>query len=430
MRERIIKASLVLGAVAVAACGDAQDAAEPVTAETTVVSDALRFEGRAVGIASSGHIIRERAILRGVVFDWQREVTNRVATEEDVRSAKEVDLTTLSESQLAEAIRGIALYEGHEFREAELPLERARDLKRYWTLEAEGADRSLLDAIIPPGRNGEVGTAPGVEFESADDAPPQHAIIHGVNDLSPMNNMVHPHRTHIVFDNVGSTSSINGSHGSGTLIGRSTAMSVAHVFWDETNNTWESDHQWAPGYDSADTDPSPWGQWYRCYWVTIPNAYISSESSTHDYAVVDFNVGCNSVRNGVNSDRPGATVGWLGNYTASTSEIEGRRAYLRGYPASGSTCDNPGVSCAVRVWGDHSNGSENDISGSQIRHQADSLGGHSGSGFYQYYDPSCAGCGYGAYVIGMHRAGASSWNLARRYDGTVRSFMLAYSDDY
>jgi hypothetical protein len=30
----------------------------------------------------------------------------------------------------------------------------------------------------------------------------------------------------------------------------------------------------------------------------------------------------------------------------------------------------------------------------------------------------------------MHRAGSSSDNLARRFDSTVYSFLLAYSSDY
>jgi len=244
-----------------------------------------------------------------------------------------------------------------------------------------------------------------------------------------MNNLAYPHRTHIVFDNTGSTASINGSQGSGTLIGPSTAMSVAHVFWHEANNTWEADHRWAPGYDSQDADPSPWGEWYRCYWVTIPAGYIIYESTSYDYAVLDFDVGCNSVRNGVNSDRPGSTVGWLGHYTASASSIESRTGYMRGYPGTG-TCGNPGTSCNVRVWGDVSWSSENDATSNTIRHQADSSGGQSGSAFYHYADPSCSGCGYGPYLVGMHRAGYSSYNQARRFTSGVLSFMRAYSSDY
>ena len=98
-------------------------------------------------------------------------------------------------------------------------------------------------------------------------------------------------------------------------------------------------------------------------------------------------------------------------------------------PAPG-TCGNPGVACNVRVWGDTSSASENNATSNMIEHQADSSGGQSGSGFYHYADPSCSGCGYGPYLVGMHRAGSASYNQARRFDSTVYSFMQAYSSDY
>jgi V8-like Glu-specific endopeptidase len=214
------------------------------------------------------------------------------------------------------------------------------------------------------------------------------------------------------------------------MIGRSTALSVAHVFWDEGNDTWEADHVWAPGFDSQDTDSSPWGDWFRCYWVTIPVAYTQNENqNAWDFAVLDFNVGCNSVDNGVNSDRPGATVGWLGHYTASDGDIEGDIAFVRGYPGAG-TCGSSGQSCNTRVWGDTSSASENDASSGEVDHGADTSGGQSGSAIYQYADPTCSGCDFGPYLIGMHRVGGSSTNGARRYDSTVRSFLQAYSSEF
>jgi V8-like Glu-specific endopeptidase len=244
-----------------------------------------------------------------------------------------------------------------------------------------------------------------------------------------MNNLAYPHRVHIVFDNAGSTAVIESSNGSGTLIGPSTALSAAHVFWDEDNSTWEPDHRWAPGFDSQDADPSPWGEWFRCYWVSIPVGYIALETHDFDYAVVDFDAGCNSVRNGVNSDHPGSTVGWLGHYTASATEIEARTGHVRGYPGPGS-CGIPPQPCSVRVWGDISSPSQNDATSNGIRHQADTTGGQSGSAYYIYVDPSCSGCGFGAYLVGIHRAGGESYNLARRYTSAVRSFMKANSSDY
>jgi len=133
-----------------------------------------------------------------------------------------------------------------------------------------------------------------------------------------------------------------------------------------------------------------------------------------------------TIRDGVNSDHPGSSVGWLGHLVASTSLIESRYNYLRGYP-SGGTCGNTGASCGTRIWGDTSSSNENDATTNIIYHQADSSGGQSGSGMYLYTDPSCSGCNYGAYVIGMHRAGGGSANSARRLTSGVASFMRAYS---
>jgi V8-like Glu-specific endopeptidase len=408
--------------------------------DETVVSDTLRFRGRVVEELPSGEVIRETAVVRGREFRWQAKVEGRVGTpeiEEDVAS-QPLDLDALSVEELAEKLRGLALYQGHQFLEAEPPLELARLAKEHYRLLRQGAPEEELERVLRSVA-AEQGTAarttvfeevekPAVE--GAEPAEPIARIVHGVDDRAVFANTVYPHRVQIVFDNTGSTSAINGSEGSGSLIGRSTAMSVAHVFWNEDANTWEADHLWAPGFDSQDGDSSPWGDWFRCYWVTIPVAYTTNENqNTWDFAVLDFNVGCNSVDNGVNSDRPGNTVGWLGHYTASESAIEARTGYVRGYPGAG-TCGNPGQACNVRVWGDTSSPSENDVSSDEIRHQADTSGGQSGSGFYHYADPSCGGCDFGPYLVGMHRVGATSSNGARRYNSTVLSFVQAYSSEF
>jgi hypothetical protein len=67
---------------------------------------------------------------------------------------------------------------------------------------------------------------------------------------------------------------------------------------------------------------------------------------------------------------------------------------------------------------------------SEIHHQTGSSGGMSASSFYHYADPTCGGCGYGAYLVGLHRAGSDSYNVARRFGSTVLSFMRAYSSEY
>jgi V8-like Glu-specific endopeptidase len=401
----------------------------PAMPETTVFSPSLRFEGRVVQRLADGKMIREVAYMRGRKFVWQGHIADRVATPERLDDLGDTgpDVDQMSRDDLAEHLRGLALFNGHQFQEAEPAYDLADEVIR---LHQQASDKSSAEDSAP-GKSPAQGNAasPRLLDESGALQPFRPQSVHGADDRTVMDNTIYPHRTQIVFDNTGSTSSINGAQGSGTLIGPSTAMSVAHVFWDEAGDTWEADHRWAPGYDSLDANPSPYGEWYGCYWVTIPTAYTNGNSSTDDYAVLDFDVGCNVIRDGVNSDEPGATVGWLGFYTASAGDIEGHLGYVRGYPATG-TCGNPGVACNVRVWGDTSSASENNATTNTIEHQADTSDGQSGSGFYHYADPSCGGCGYGPYLVGMHRAGSTNYNLARRFNSTVYSFLQAYSSDY
>ena len=398
--------------------------AAPEMLKTSVFSRSLRFEGRVVQQLANGKAIREFAFLRGRKFVWQGYIADRAASPErpaDFGDAG-VPVEQMSRDELANELRGIALFNGHQFQQAEPAYDLADEVIRQREQEMSGRS-------VARGRTPAQGNATHTQLFEAVLPAFEAQSVHGVDDRTVMDNTVYPHRTQIVLDNTGLTTSINSSEGSATLIGPSTAMSVAHVFWDEAADTWEADFRWAPGYDSLDFNPSPYGEWYRCYWVTIPTAYTNGNSATHDYAVLDFDVGCNIIRDGVNSDEPGVTVGWLGFYTASESAIESYAGYVRGYPGIG-TCGNPGVACNVRVWGEISWASENNATSTTIEHQADTSGGQSGSGFYHYADPGCSGCGYGAYLVGMHRAGDTSYNLARRFDSTVYSFMLSYSSDY
>ena len=121
---------------------------------------------------------------------------------------------------------------------------------------------------------------------------------------------------------------------------------------------------------------------------------------------IDYDVGCNSIRDGVNSDEPGATVGWLGFYTASTSDIESRLGYVRGYPGRRNLRH---ARCGVQRpgLGRHLVGEreQRDLEHDRApgRHQPR---GRADPRFYHYADPSCSGCGYGPYLVGMHRAGS------------------------
>jgi len=411
------------------AASDAPDL-EAHAGEASIFSKSLRFEGEVVEVLPNGRVIRETAIHRGKRLRWTRKVENRVATPERLSQPTEAaaSIDELSVAELAENLRGLMLFGDHEFIEAEPAWDLAHRVKLIRELELAGVTDDFIASLIPSGAPSQGRIDLRSEVGGDPQGPAQ--IVHGTDDRDVMLNMSYPHRAQIVFDNTRTDLGINGSQGSGSLIGPSTIASVAHVFWDEDNDTWEASFLWAPGYDSEDADPNPWGE-FGCYAVTIPGAYPNNESDNeYDYAVVDTDVGCNIVRDGVNSDEPGATVGWLGWYAASTSAIEGTTGYVRGYPGSTQTCGNPGVPCNTRVWGDTSSALENDRNGKVIRHQADTSGMMSGSGFYHYADPTCGGCDHGAYVVGFHRAGSAPYNLARRLGGTIANFIEDNSSDY
>ena len=123
-----------------------------------------------------------------------------------------------------------------------------------------------------------------------------------------------------------------------------------------------------------------------------------------------------------------STVGWLGFYTASSGDIESRTGYARlsrAWHLRQSWClvqySRLGRHLVVEREQRHL---EHDRAPGRHERRA------SGSGFYHYADPSCSGCGYGPYLVGMHRAGSTNYNLARRFDSTVYSFLQAYSSDY
>lgn len=252
--------------------------------EESVFSRVLRFQGDVVEILPSGQAIRKTAMIRGKQFEWVGEAVGLVAADENPAAADRApDIDSIGIEELAENLRGTAIFRGHMFIEAEAPIELATEMKRLRELERNGASDKEIEKLLrgTPASQGtdertdDLGKAEQGEYGAKPSTKPGNdtRIVHGTDDRRVMNNRSYPHRTHIVFDNTGSTSSINGSQGSGTLIGPSTAMSVAHVFWNEAGNTWESTHRWAPGYDSQDSDPSPYGEWYGCYWVTIPTAY-------------------------------------------------------------------------------------------------------------------------------------------------------------
>jgi glutamyl endopeptidase len=120
--------------------------------------------------------------------------------------------------------------------------------------------------------------------------------------------------------------------GTGVMIGRSTLLTAAHVFWDGQN--FREFDAW-PGVDIEDADPKPFGS-FPCYGVVIA---AESGWPANDYAVVDFkspNYDCN--------DAPGDTTGWMGLNPLDDAALSGATAYLYGYPVDN---DHP----YPQLWG-------------------------------------------------------------------------------
>src|SRR5262245_2721049 len=89
--------------------------------ETTVFSRSLRFEGKVVEQLADGRSVREVAYLRGRKFVWQANIATRVASPERVvdDGGLAAPLEQMTRDELAKELRGLALFNGHQFQEAE-----------------------------------------------------------------------------------------------------------------------------------------------------------------------------------------------------------------------------------------------------------------------------------------------------------------------
>ena len=98
----------------------ATDIAAPLP-ETTVFSPSLRFEGKVVEQLADGRSVREVAYMRGRKFVWQGQLADRIATPERLvdDGGRSPPIEQMTRDELAEELRGLALFNGHQFQEAE-----------------------------------------------------------------------------------------------------------------------------------------------------------------------------------------------------------------------------------------------------------------------------------------------------------------------
>lgn len=237
-----------------------------------------------------------------------------------------------------------------------------------------------------------------------------------------------PHRAVGVLNNYNVAGATPNQGCTMTLIGPSTAISAAHCFYN-SGSGWQPGKAWGFGWQrtSAGVDSSQYGSGVGsgCYWVTIPSGYTTTDSVADDYAVIEFS---NSQGTTCNLF-PGNTVGWLGYFAASDSQISSYPINVEGYAGDGSapsylpstifgytsyrwpTIAYHGLA-AGGAWG----------SSNVVYTNADTSGGQSGAGYMTTI-------GGTPYVTAIHRGnpGGGSANYGRRLDSTVLGFISANS---
>ncbi len=232
---------------------------------------------------------------------------------------------------------------------------------------------------------------------------------------------------------------INFNNGSGTLIGRWTALSAAHKFYGfgggwyaQVNQQAVSQFKWCsiagcPAWSAVNTSQA-YGPW-TCGKVSVPDCYVTSGTDDCDYAILDFKTGgCNH--------EPGSATGWLNvaygssfDYGFNSSRVVGYDADLaiapqfrdadgRYYYYNSQIRRGPG-SFHMTLFSNPA----------LLQHTWDTTNGASGSGLLQelfqaaYGDPT-------TYIVGNHVGGfTGAYNLGRRIDQyTYPTFEVATTE--
>jgi V8-like Glu-specific endopeptidase len=435
----------IVVALAMSACSSNPDDA---LQDTRMLALQNAMSGELIERLPSGLEIRDTYTIGDRTFGFVRKVEfgDPFAPESsfvDDDTTPPVTLDDISDDDLAEWLRPLTLVYGeYEYLGVAPEYDLALKIRAHHELIEAGLEDEAAE-IAPNISPSELDED---EQESADSELIQKTVF-GTDDRIVGNNTTLVGKSTMVFDNTNVGTGISTSEGTGILVGLSTALSAAHVFWDEANNTWEPWHRWAPGYDSADGDASPYGEWFACYNPFIPQNYVNAVNANDvtnqryfDFAVLEFsqgpNGGCNNVDgpSGNNSDTP--SVGHVGAAVRSASNLEGQTATTRGYPASGN-CGTPPTPCATRQW--VSSDTTPEVETSRMELDADITVGQSGSGVYQSISnppqpcvghPSGSTCIGGTFVVATFITESASYNLARTYNSVVHNFLLTYSAEY
>jgi V8-like Glu-specific endopeptidase len=327
----------------------------------------------------------------------RRKVKERADAEQGIGLSSRVPTKPKrTREQLAEDMRGVAYFRGHEYRQAE---------------PAWAAADAILNAtdehtIAPPKsaatNNGE---RPPEDY--------QGQAIQGTDSRQKRrDNTSYPMRAQMVLE-------VGGFGCTATLIGPTTALTAAHCL--HTGSGWRpGDWRTAPGADRDDVINIPIGferpyGTYTCHWGTVPGAWINGDTAVeNDYAVIDYS-GCNLT--------PGNTVGWLGVWSAGEPQLAGQSMYVYGYPGKQSDC--VGGCNWPTIWGIGDSANTGTYGSDSIKYDTDTTGGQSGAGVYIFYGGS-------RYLVGIHKG--ENWsifngwfNYGRRANEGLLSFIEATS---
>jgi hypothetical protein len=226
-----------------------------------------------------------------------------------------------------------------------------------------------------------------------------------------------------------------GLSGSGTNIGRYTAISAAHIFhtaggggyWYPTL-TWKSavvhttsttggPDRWTVGYPYMNQSGI-----YGCYSVTIPASFITPGLSEGDFAIVEFTCG----------HRPGEHTGWVSPAIGNANDYTSASIQMQAYDGSGPyqlvASEMFAYPTMIRRSMPPGNAWIDPNYDFLLDHRLDFTGGASGGGLLQNLfsnvgDPTI-------YWVGDNSAGNSSYGTGRRLTWGSWGFIQAYSNEF
>lgn len=329
-----------------------------------------------------------------------------------IDESAEESQSVLTAEQLSENLRGVTLINGHEYI-GELDL-----------VESEGVSFKNLTKASSPSSSSAVTLSPAEDKTKCCG-----------NDDRFQSTSTSDYAA-ILLSEIGCTVG---------LISNNVGVTAAHCIYDTEDNSWmqvrHTSTTWSMPYYRRETsynDTTP--QLLTCYRVTVPSCWVSATSNssvTCDYAVIDFST------NGTTACSDTTPFGtWNGSWIRTDAQIEEASTWGMGYPAlvnlSDGNINGPGLTLVYdslnSTWGSGTfidgkplfappyGVSTNNATGVEIRNLVDASEGDSGRPHLDYIST-------GNYMIGHHigNVASGSYNIDRRFDSTVWSFIQAYS---